>query len=397
MNRWAYYAPGGSPDSIGRITDTVLILIPTPGATRARFDEMKTEPENAASAVGLVLDGRYRNHQPGRWHPERPARYDAAANGAVSALPAELAVTIAPRPAAIEDIRLVHDPAYVDLARGEILAGCGSLSTGDTETCEQTYDTALLAAGGVLSAVDAVMSARVRTAFCPVRPPGHHASPARGMGFCVFNNVAVAARHLQRRHGLRRVLIVDWDVHHGNGTQDSFCDDPDVLFFSTHQWPHYPGTGAAREQGTGAGKGATINCPLPGGAGMAEVESAFLHALIPAAKRFKPEFVLVSAGFDSMAGDPLGGLRLTARDFAALTGIVLDIAAETAGGRVVSVLEGGYNPGDLESAVREHVRALAGLPFQSGPPRKPPAASSRAAGSLNGTTGAGRLRRNQTP
>jgi acetoin utilization deacetylase AcuC-like enzyme len=198
----------------------------------------------------------------------------------------------------------------------------------------------------------------VRNAFAAVRPPGHHATADAGMGFCVFNNVAIGARYAQRRHGLARVLIVDWDVHHGNGTQAIFYDDPSVFYFSIHQRPHYPGTGRANQTGTGAGQGFTLNCPLAAGSGGREARAAFLDRLVPAMRDFRPELVLVSAGFDARVGDPLGGLVLTDDDFADLTGIAMDIAAEYAGGRLVAALEGGYNLPGLAAAAGAHVRRL---------------------------------------
>jgi acetoin utilization deacetylase AcuC-like enzyme len=200
----------------------------------------------------------------------------------------------------------------------------------------------------------------VRNAFCAVRPPGHHATASRGMGFCFFNHAALAARYAQRRHGLERALIVDWDVHHGNGTQDIFYSDPTVFFFSTHQWPLYPGTGRADETGEGAGVGTTMNFPFPAGSGRKEILGAVENSLAPAAERFRPDLVVISAGFDSRVGDPLGRFTLTDRDFGDLTRAVMEIAARHAGGRVVSVLEGGYNLDGLASAAAAHVEALCG-------------------------------------
>ncbi len=234
------------------------------------------------------------------------------------------------------------------------------LSTGDTQVGPESLEVALKAAGGVLNAIDAVIAGEARNAFCAVRPPGHHATAGRGMGFCIFNNVAVAARYAQKKHGLERVAIVDWDVHHGNGTQDIFYTDGAVFYFSTHQSPWYPGTGPANETGEGKGKGLTLNCPFPAGSGEAEIVGAFRHSFLPKMRDFKPELILLSSGFDSRLGDPLGEFTLSDGDFAVLTNIMLEVADQYSGGRVVSVLEGGYSLTGLAAAVKAHVEALSG-------------------------------------
>jgi acetoin utilization deacetylase AcuC-like enzyme len=203
-----------------------------------------------------------------------------------------------------------------------------------------------------------VVKGVAKTAFCVIRPPGHHANAVKGMGFCVLNNVAIAARYARRRLGIERVLIVDWDVHHGNGTQDIFYEDGSVFVFNTHQAPWYPGTGAANETGAGEGKGTTLNCPFPAGSGREEILGAFEKQLVPAMEKFRPELVMISAGFDSREGDPLGNFRLTDKDFADLTKLVRGIAEKSAGGRVVSMMEGGYNLVGLASAATAHVQAL---------------------------------------
>ncbi|HMC57856.1 MAG TPA: histone deacetylase, partial [Candidatus Solibacter sp.] len=264
------------------------------------------------------------------------------------------------RAAAPEELLLCHTPEYLRTAKQDVESGRTSLSTGDTDITPNSWDVASQAVGGVLNAVDAVIASRARNGFCVVRPPGHHANAGRGMGFCLFNNVAIAARYAQRRYGLERVMIVDWDVHHGNGTQDIFYADHSVFFFSTHQWPWYPGTGRADESGVGAAAGATMNFPFPAGSGRREILGAVENSLVPAAERFRPELLLISAGFDSRIGDPLGSFTLTDRDFADLTRAVMGIADRHAGGRVVSVLEGGYSLEGLASAAVAHVTALVG-------------------------------------
>jgi acetoin utilization deacetylase AcuC-like enzyme len=304
--------------------------------------------------TGLVADPVCKTHETGWGHPECPERYDATFQGLCQRGLIDHLEKIPSRLATEAEVARVHDPDYVRKARREIQAGASTLSTGDTEVCQASYEAALYAVGGVLNAVDAVVRQKVKNAFCLVRPPGHHATRDRGMGFCVFNNVAAAARHAQETLGVKRVVIVDWDVHHGNGTQDIFYDDDSVFYFSTHQSPWYPGTGAREETGAGQGRGFTLNCPVEAGAGRREIFSAFEDEFLPTMKTFKPELVIISAGFDSRVDDPLGGLRLTDDDFADLTRMLLGLAH----GRLVSVLEGGYNLPGLASAVAAHVQAL---------------------------------------
>ena len=308
--------------------------------------------------TALLADPIYRQHDTGSGHPEQPRRFDAVMLALEQAGLTERLLRIDPRRATEEEVALCHGHHYIEQARLDILSGASDLSTGDTAVSTDSWDVALNAVGGILNAVDAVVQGTARSAFCVVRPPGHHARPDQGMGFCIFNNIAIAARYAQRKHGLGKVLIADWDVHHGNGTQDIFYTDGSVFFFSTHQSPWYPFTGAASETGEGRGQGCTLNFPLPAGSGRAEIVGAFREQLHRAADHFRPDLVLVSAGFDSRIDDPLGRFTLTDADFAELTGVMLEIAGEHAGGRLVSMLEGGYNLNGLGSAAAAHVKAL---------------------------------------
>jgi acetoin utilization deacetylase AcuC-like enzyme len=311
-----------------------------------------------APATHVFYDPAMRRHEPDANHPESPKRLDAVME-AVRALERQGRLSVAaPRPGTEDEILLVHTPQYLKLVRSETTAGRRMLSTGDTGLSSGSMAAALAAAGTVVSAVEAVMTGRARHAFCAVRPPGHHASQARGMGFCVFNNIAIGARYAARAHGVDRILIVDWDVHHGNGTQEVFGTDGSVLFFDTHQHPWYPGTGSRDETGGGRARGLIMNRPFAAGAGREEILGAFRKELVPAAERFKPDLVMISAGFDSRVGDPLGQFTLTDNDFAELTAVVVDIARQHARGRLVSVLEGGYALDGLTRAVGAHVGRL---------------------------------------
>ncbi len=308
--------------------------------------------------TGFVYHQDYLQHDMGFGHPESPDRLRAImAKLEASGLLARV-TRIDPIEASDEAITRVHTPAY--LTQLKTLApreGRASLDP-DTSMSPGSLRAAYVAAGGAMAAADAIMAGRVDNAFCTLRPPGHHAERDRAMGFCLFNNVAVAVRHLQHRHGIGRVLIVDWDVHHGNGTQQTFYSDPSVLFFSTHQYPHYPGTGRATEQGEGKGEGLTVNVPMSSGEGDEEYREVFETILVPAADSFKPEFVMISAGFDAHRDDPLAGMALTEEGYGVLSRIVLDIAHRHCRGRVLSCLEGGYNLNALSASVERHVLAL---------------------------------------
>lgn len=319
---------------------------------------MPLQRQGEFHTTGLVFDSAFLLHDPGPAHPESPDRYRALKKVLQQGELANRLKHLPGRMVEEEDLLLCHTRAYLSTVRHDIARRSPALSTGDTGLCEKSFDVAMLAVGAAFAAVDAVMLGQVSNAFAAVRPPGHHATASRGMGFCIFNNAALAARHARKVHGVDRVLIVDWDVHHGNGTQDIFYEDPSVFFFSTHQSPWYPGTGASDEVGSGSGKGTTMNCPFHAGAGHAEIVGAFRRKLVPAMAAYKPDIVILSAGFDSRKGDPLGRFLLRDEDFRELTAIVLEVAAESARGRVVSLLEGGYSLAGLAAGVAAHVEAL---------------------------------------
>ena len=307
--------------------------------------------------VAIVWDERYLAHRAPD-HVERSARLAAIRKALEDAWLWDRLVHLRPAPADEECLLRVHSAEYI--ARVRASAGTPDLIWLDPDTyaCGASWDAAVLAAGGACAAVDAVVTGRARSAFCAVRPPGHHACRSRAMGFCIFNNVAVAARHAQAVHHVRRIVIVDWDVHHGNGTQETFWRDPDVMYISTHQWPFYPGTGSAKEVGEGPGKGHIRNFPLAAGSG----DKEFLAALgegLKSAEAFRPELVFISAGFDAHKDDTLGGLKVTERGYSEATCRVRRLADATASGRIVSVLEGGYDEAALGRSVVAHIKALA--------------------------------------
>ena len=308
--------------------------------------------------TGLVYDSRYLDHDMGAGHPESPNRLRAIMERLEQSGTAARLARIVPREAEDEWITQIHTPSYVSMLKTQAPTNGRVSLDPDTSMSPGSLSAAYLAAGGALAAVDAIMSRQVEHVFCAVRPPGHHAEAGRAMGFCLFNNVAIAARYVQKRYGLQRVLIVDWDVHHGNGTQHSFEDDASVLFFSTHQFPHYPGTGRATERGKGAGEGFTIDVPMEAGEGNEEYRAIFQKSLVPAADAFKPEFVIISAGFDAHKDDPLASMGLTEEGYADLTAIVAGIARRHAGGRILLSLEGGYHLTALAASVDRHVQAL---------------------------------------
>ena len=314
--------------------------------------------------VGLFQHPDCGRHDTGWGHPEHQGRLRAVMGALERALPELHAdvMPVVPKPVAPATLELAHPAGHVERIR-EICAR--SAASGrilrldpDTPVSPGSWDAALAAAGCGVAAVDAVLRGECRAAFCAVRPPGHHATRDRAMGFCLFNNIAVAARHARTRPGVERVLIVDWDVHHGNGTQDIFYEDPSVFFLSMHQHPFYPGTGMADERGRGKGEGTTLNLPMPAGLAPELYVETLLDGVERALSGFEPDLTLISAGFDAGAEDPLGGFTLTAADFATLTREIVARTASTSRNRVVSLLEGGYNPGELGRNIVSHLTAL---------------------------------------
>ncbi len=301
--------------------------------------------------TGIVKDTRYLQHSAGFAHPESPERLAAIYEMVENPLMDWKFSHIEPREATHKEIETIHSPSYVKF----IASTAGQRSVyldSDTATSPETYEIAKLAVGGVFNAIDSVIKGEVDNAFAFVRPPGHHAEKDTAAGFCVFNNIAIGAMHAILKYDLKKILIVDWDLHHGNGTQHSFYRDPRILYFSTHQYPYYPGTGSLEEFGQGEGEGYTINVPLREGAGDAAFVKIFRKVLQPVALEFKPELVLLSAGFDTHFQDPLGGMRVTPEGFAAMARILLNIAETCCQGRFVAVLEGGYHVVGLTRSVK---------------------------------------------
>ena len=310
--------------------------------------------------TGLVLDERFELHDTGANHPERPERLSAIVQAFAEAELTSRCLLIPPRVVTDETLLAVHPPEYLSRLREHCGAGQPSIDSADSAICPRSEEVARLAAGGVVAAVDAIMSGKLRNAFCAVRPPGHHCEPNESMGFCLLANVAIAARHLLNAWGLTRVAVVDWDVHHGNGTQHIFEDSAAVMVCNLHGHPSYvyPGTGFAKERGTGDGAGATLNIPFYPGAGDEDYRRGFDEQLLPALEDFRPEFVLISAGFDAHRQDPLAPLNLESSSFRWMTEAVVEMAERFSRGRVVSVLEGGYDLQALGESATNHVAVL---------------------------------------
>lgn len=321
-----------------------------------------------AAPTSLVMHPDCALHDTGWGHPEHQGRLPAVVQALYRDTPTLLSVMLQreAEPATVEDLRRVHTEAHVERIRAAVekaAAKGGQVEIEpDTVVSAASWDAAVAAAGCAITATRLVLDGEAETAFAAARPPGHHATASRAMGFCLFNNVAIAARWAQENRGVGKVLIVDFDIHHGNGTQDIFYEDPDVYYLSIHASPHYPGTGAAEERGAGAGLGTTRNVLLTMGTGTTAYRAAFEGALEATLAEFEPELVLVSAGFDILAGDPLGGFGLEPVDIHGLTTRLVEATRESARGRVVTVLEGGYVPKRVGEGVVQMIRALAGLP-----------------------------------
>jgi len=319
--------------------------------------------------AGLVYDPIYLEHDTGS-HPENSQRLVAMMSHLEETGTKEKLTLLSPRPASLEEIEMVHAPEYISQIKSKAERGGGWLDP-DTVVCPASYEVALYAAGGLLTAVETVMKGEVDSAFALVRPPGHHAIHNRAMGFCIFNNVAIAAKFALSKFNLSRVLIADFDVHHGNGTQDTFYADPKVLYFSTHQYPFYPGTGWMDETGTGEGEGTTVNFPMNAGWGDEEYSRAFNEVLVPVAQRFQPQLILVSVGFDPHWADSLATMQVSVTGFAQMVTVLKKLASELCQRRLVFTLEGGYNLQVAASALKATFNVLLDNPEIDDPIGKP--------------------------
>jgi acetoin utilization deacetylase AcuC-like enzyme len=317
-----------------------------------------------AAKTGIVADYRYLDHVTGSFHPESPRRLQAIYEMLESRDMKDNYIFIESRSATREEIAMNHGDGYIDLVAGTAGKRHYSLDV-DTQTSAKSYETALLAAGGFCNAIDSVVEGKVDNAFALVRPPGHHAEFDRAAGFCIFNNIAIGARHAIKKHGMKRILILDWDLHHGNGTQHSFYSDTRVLYFSTHQSPFYPGTGSVLEIGAKEGRGYTVNVPLKSGRGDAEFIKIFKRIVEPVAMEYRPELVLLSAGFDIYRKDSMGGMNVTSEGFASLARIIMNIADNCCDGRFVATLEGGYNIDGQARGIKSVLKEMRGETYVS--------------------------------
>ncbi len=308
--------------------------------------------------TGFLYNDRFLEHNTGTHHPENKQRLIHTIDYLQKQPWYHELSQITPKKAEIENVCAIHTLDYLKRAQSACKNHEKNLDSPDVAISEESFDIALLAAGGGLELADQIMAKKIQNGFALLRPPGHHAEKEFAMGFCIFNNAAIAASHFQEKYGLERVLILDWDVHHGNGTQHTFEDDPSVLYVSLHQYPYYPGTGASWEMGTGKGAGATLNCPMRAGAGDSEYQEAFTTKIIPKIHDFKPDAVILSAGFDAHACDPLGNINLSTSMYGWMTDRVMELADKYACGRVLSLLEGGYDLQALPECAAIHVDRL---------------------------------------
>ncbi len=302
-------------------------------------------------ATAYLYDTIFLRHKTGWGHPEKPARLESIDGALRNTSYYERLLRIKPVLPEIRCIETIHAPSYIHRVEREVGEGTVYLDSMDTVVCNESYAVALHAVGGSLLLCDAVAEGSATNGFCAVRPPGHHAEHDFASGFCIFNNIAIAARYLQRKHGFTRVAIVDWDVHHGNGTQHSFESDNSILYISLHQYPHFPGSGSASETGKGTAKGYTLNIPMRGGSGDREYLTAFTDLVIPRLDSFKPEIVLISAGFDAHRADPLSSIRISSETFGEFTRLLTQVARAHSRGRIISFLEGGYDLSALSESV----------------------------------------------
>lgn len=311
--------------------------------------------------TGLLYDERYLEHHTGEFHPECPERLVSTINYLKQLNWFKNIKQYKAQNVDIDWLLTVHSIEYIKRVEESCLRGMKILDTQDVGISKKSFEIANLAAGGVLRLADELVHKNIKNAFALLRPPGHHAEKNIAMGFCLFNNVAILAKYLQKKHGMDKVLILDWDVHHGNGTQHTFYEDPSVYYMSLHQYPFYPGTGGGNETGEGKGERATLNCPMEAGSSDKEYKEAFLKKILPAIKNFKSEIILISAGFDAHKEDPLANINLSTDCFKWMTERIVEAANEHCDGRIISLLEGGYNLKVLPECVGEHVEVLCGL------------------------------------
>ncbi len=308
--------------------------------------------------TACLIDDIYLVHETGPGHPEKPERLKVIRDRLKATRFFEQLIPVPPRKADYRHIGLIHDSDYINRAKKEIESGVPYLDSVDNTVCAESFEVAVYAAGGCLAMCDVVMSGAAQHGFCIIRPPGHHAGRNEAAGFCIFNNVAIAARYLQREYGIRRVAIVDWDVHHGNGTQESFENDDSVYYISLHQYPYYPGTGSPYDMGFGTGMGFTLNLPMKAGSGNSAYLQAFTDRVIPELDKYGPEVVLISAGFDAHRDDPLSSINLSTDMYFTFTMMLKEIARKHSGGRIIAVLEGGYNTAVCAEGVEKVLEAL---------------------------------------